>query len=249
MNQEQLASINFKISNCDFKGAADEMLALAASLAESGDESLSDFLASYAYGLSRKKPDTNKASQKLRYEIQRGEERQATLGRELIEAFSEVYDYFLAFEEISILQYNVLQRPMFFGLENRENFPFIKSFANGTNSYITCENIYEIFKKQIIFYLNLGAYGERSLLNLGQRKTNIAKGKYWRFVELSRQAQQKINCLDSALELMEEQQKLDGNIIELKNKLFMNNESAHVSLSGFKNELDLFMAGLAVDVS
>lgn len=247
MNQEQLASVILKIGNCDFKGAADEMLAIATSLSESGSESLSDFLASYAHGLSGRKPDISKFSQSLKDEIERGEKKLADMGAQINTLMYEVYDYFLKFEDISILQNAPLSRSMFFRFENRENFPFIEKFVNGSNTLINGENFYEVFKKQIIFYLNLSVYGEKSLLHIGQRKTNIAKGKYWKFVELSRQYKQKISCLDQVQVLLDKQKALDKELAGLRNKLRRNDAAAHLSQSEFNRDLESFMAGLATE--
>jgi len=245
MNQEQLASVNLKIGNCDFKGAADEMLAIATSLSESGSESLSDFLASYAHGLSGRKSDISKFSQSLKDKIERGEKSLADIGARINTLMYEVYDYFLKFEDISILQNALLSRPMFFRLENRENFPFIEKFINGSDTHITGDNFYEVFNKQISFYLNLSVYGDKSLLHIGQRKTNIAKGKYWKFVELSRQYKQKISCLDQVQVLLDEQNALDKDLAGLRDKLRRNDATAHLSQSEFNRDLISFVAGLA----
>ncbi|EPS7429645.1 hypothetical protein ACVHK7_003098 [Pseudomonas aeruginosa] len=247
MNQEQLASVNLKIGNCDFKGAADEMLAIAKSLSESGSESLSDFLASYAHGLAGRKSDTSKFSQSLKDKIERGEKDLSDKGDQVNTLMHEVYGYFLEFEKIPILQNALLLRPMFFRLENRENFPFIEKFVNGSDTYITGENFYEVFKKQINFYLNLSAYGEKSVLHIGQRKTNIAKGKYWKFVELSGQYKQKISCLDRVQVLLDEQESLEKELTGLRSKLRSNNAAAHLSQSEFNRDLESFMTGLATE--
>jgi len=247
MNQEQLASVNLKIGNCDFKGAADEMLAIATSLSESGCESLSDFLAGYAYDLSGKKPDSSKLSQRLKDEIERGEKNMADIDGQINILMREIYDYFLAFEDISILQNPLLLRPMFFRSENRENFPFIKKFFDGSSDCITSENFHEVFRKQIIFYANLSMYGKKSILHVGQRKTNIAKGKYWKFVELSRQCKQKISCLDQIQELMSKQITLSKELAGLSNKLMRNDEVAHFSQSEFNRDLESFMAALTAE--
>ncbi|WP_312904154.1 hypothetical protein [Stutzerimonas nitrititolerans] len=208
MKQEQLASVNLKIVNCDFKGAADEMLTIAKSLSESGNESLSDFLASYAHDLSERKSDIGEFSQSLKKKVERAEKNLADIGDQINALMYEVYNYFLEFENVSILENALLSRPMFFRLENRENFPFIEKLFDGGDTHITGKNFHEVFKKQIIFYLNLSAYGEKSILHLGQRKTNIAKGKYWKFVELSRQYKHKISCLDRVQVLLDEQKSL-----------------------------------------
>lgn len=247
MNQEQLASVNLKIGNCDFKGAAEEMLAIATSLSESGSKSLSDFLAGYAHNLSGRKPDSSKLSQSLKGEIERGEKNLADIGDQINILMHEIYDYFLAFEEISILQNPILLRPMFFRPENRENFPFIKKFFDGSGTHITSENFHEIFRKQIGFYINLSMYDKKSLLHIGQRKTNIAKGKYWKFVELSRQYKQKISCLDQIQELLGKQMTLSKELAGLSNKLMTNDEAAHFSQTEFNRDLDSFMAGLAAE--
>lgn len=247
MNQEQLASVNLKIGNCDFKGATDEMLAIATSLSEPGSESLSDFLASYAHGLSRRKSDISKPSQSLRDEIERVEKDLANMDDQTNTLIHEVYDYFLEFEEISILQNPLLIRSMFFRPENRENFPFIKKFIDGSDIHITSENFHEVFKKQIIFYLNLSMYGEKSVLHIGQRKTNIAKGKYWKFVELSRQYKQKISCLDQTQNLLDKQMALDKELAGLSNKLMRNDEAAHFSQTEFNGDLESFMADFAAE--
>ncbi len=247
MNQEQLASVNLKIGNCDFKGAADEMLAIATSLSESGSESLSDFLASYAHGLLGRKFDISKFSQSLKDKIERGEKNLADMDAQVNTLMHEVYDYFLEFEDISILQHALLSRPMFFRVENRENFPFIEKFVKGSDALITSENFYEVFEKQIIFYLNLSVYGEKSLLHIGQRKTNIAKGKYWKFVELSRQYKQKISCLDQVQVLLDEKKALGKKLADLRSKLGRNDATAHLSQSEFNRNLESFMAGLATE--
>lgn len=247
MNQEQLASVNLKIGNCDFKGAADEMLAIATSLSESGSESLSDFLAGYAHDLSGRKPDSSKLSQNLKDEIERSEKNLADIDDQINTLMQEVFDYFLAFEEISILQNPLLLRPIFFRPENRENFPFIKKFFDGSSACITGENFHEVFRKQVIFYINLSMYGKKSLMHIGQRKTNIAKGKYWKFVELSRQHKQKISCLDQIQELLGKQMTLSKELAGLSNKLMRNDEAAHFSQSEFNRDLESFMAGLAAE--
>lgn len=247
MNQEQLASVNLKIDNCDFKGAADEMLAVAKSLSEFGSESLSDFLACYAHDLSERKSGISGFSQSLKDKIEGCEKDLANIGDQINTLMHEVYDYFLEFENISILQNALLSRPMFFRLENRENFPFIERFFHGGDTHITEENFHEAFKKQIIFYLNLSAYGEKSILHLGQRKTNIAKGKYWKFVELSRQYKHKISCLDRIQILLDEQKTLDMELAGLRSKLRRNAVTAHLSRSEFNKDLELFRAGLATE--
>lgn len=159
----------------------------------------------------------------------------------------EVYNYFLEFENISILQNALLSRPMFFRLDNRENFPFIEKLFNSSDTHITEENFHEVFKKQIIFYLNLSAYGEKSILHLGKRKTNIAKGKYWKFFELSRQYKHKISCLDRVQVLLDEQKSLDMELAGLRSKLRRNYATAHLSQSEFNRCLESFMAGLATE--
>lgn len=247
MNQEQLASVNLKIGSCDFKGAADEMLAIATSLSESGSESLSDFLAGYAHDLSGRKADSSRLSQSLKDEIERGEKNRADIGDQINILMREVFDYFLAFEEISILQNPLLLRTMFFRPENRENFTFIKGFFDGSNACITVENFHEVFRKQVVFYINLSMYGKKSVMHIGQRKTNIAKGKYWKFVELSRLYKQKISCIDQIQELLDKQMTLSKELVELSNKLIRNDETAHFSQSEFNRELELFMAGLATE--
>ncbi|WP_312253782.1 hypothetical protein [Stutzerimonas nitrititolerans] len=219
MKQEQLASVNLKIVNCDFKGAADEMLTIAKSLSESGNESLSDFLASYAHDLSERKSDIGEFSQSLKKKVERAEKNLADIGDQINALMYEVYNYFLEFENVSILENALLSRPMFFRLENRENFPFIEKLFDGGDTHITGKNFHEVFKKQIIFYLNLSAYGEKSILHLGQRKTNIAKGKYWKFVELSRQYKHKISCLDRVQVLLDEQKSLDMELEGLRDGL------------------------------
>ena len=247
MNQEQLASVNLKISNCDFKGAADEMLAVAKTFSESGSDSLSDFLASYAHGLSGRKYEISESSQSLKDKIERDEKNLADMDAQIRALMHEVYEYFLEFERISILQNELLLRPMFFRRENRENFPFIEKFINGSDIHITAENFHEVFKKQIIFYLRLSMYGEKSILHIGQRKTNIAKGKYWKFVELSRQYEQKISCLDRVQVLLDEQNTLDEELASLRNNLRSNDVVANLSQSEFNRDLESFMADLATE--
>lgn len=247
MNQEQLASVYLKMGNCDFKGAADEMLAIAASLSKSGSESLSDFLARYAHGLSGRKSDTSKFSQNLKDEIEKGEKKLVDMDVQIKTLIHEVYDYFLEFERISILQNELLLRPMFFRRENQENFPFIEKFINGSDIHITAENFHEVFKKQIIFYLRLSMYGEKSILHIGQRKTNIAKGKYWKFVELSRQYEQKTSCLDRVQVLLDEQKTLDEELASLRNNLRSNDVVANLSQSELNRDLESFMADLATE--
>lgn len=247
MNQEQLASVNLKIGNCDFKGAADEMLAIATSLSESGSESLSDFLASYAHGLSGRKSAISKFSQSLKDKIERGEKDLADLGGQASDLMCEVYNYFLEFENISILQNALLSRSMFFRPENRDNFPFIENFFNGSDACITDENFHEVFKRQVIFYLNLSVYGEKSILHIGQRKTNIAKGKYWRFIELSRQYKQKISCLDQIQVLRDKQKSLGKELAGLRRKLGRSDATAHLFQSEFNRDLESFMACLAAE--
>ncbi|MCO7552427.1 hypothetical protein [Metapseudomonas otitidis] len=247
MNQEQLASINLKIGNCDFKGAANEMLTVAKSLSESGSESLSDFLASYAHDFSERNSDIGNFSQSLKDETEKYEKKLTNIGEQINALMYEVYNYFLEFENISILQNALLTRPMFFRLENRDNFPFIEKLFNGGDTLITGENFHEVFKKQIFFYINLSAYGKKSILHIGQRKTNIAKGKYWKFVELSRQYKYKISCLDRVQALLDQQKSLDMELADLRSKLRRNESTAHFSQSEFNRCLELFMAGLATE--
>lgn len=243
MKHEELNSIFAKIDDCDFVGAEADLHALAQELALKGELEYSDFLAEYSYRASRNFGNTQQTMP--RSEI---EKKFKILDQEfdnLVEKQKSIligaHEYFKEHEKIATTTPSYRTSFSWFNIEHDDNFRFIDAFMkNEPQTQITAGNISTVFINQLKFYARLEKAGTTTLLNHGQRITNIEAGKFWRYVELRKISMAQKISLNEIDTISEKLKELEAEANKIRSYYWRNDLSSSEFRNDFTECLEAF---------